>query len=170
MEVPPQGPSPAFPGGTVSREKGPTLLVIEDAQDQALLVGVAARRAHPGLEVHNAYNGVDGIAYLREVAPFTEAPTRPTPDLVILDLLMPELDGFEVLGWLKERQDQLPFPVVVLTASSKAEDEARALTLGAVAVHKKPTDLAALGEVVQDVVHRWIGRSSIIGAHLRSMG
>jgi CheY-like chemotaxis protein len=151
-------------------DRGPTLLVIEDTQDQALLLGVAARHALPGLEVETAYHGLDGLAYLQDCAPFAEKPTRATPDLVILDLLMPELDGFGVLEWIQERQNPLPFPVVVLTASPKAEDEARALELGAVAVHQKPSDLPALVEAVQSIVHRWIGRSQIIGAHLWSMG
>lgn len=151
-------------------DRGPTLLVIEDTQDQALLLGVAARRAHPGLEVETAYHGLDGLAYLSESAPFSEQPTRATPDLVILDLYMPELDGFGVLDWMHQRQNPLPFPVVVLTSSPKPEDEARALQLGAVAVHQKPGDLDALSEAVQSIVHRWIGRSQIIGAHLWSMG
>jgi CheY-like chemotaxis protein len=151
-------------------ERGPTLLVIEDAQDQALLVGVAARRAHPGLEVETVGNGIDGLAYIRDAAPFAEQPSRATPDLVILDLFMPELDGFEVLEWIQERQNPLPFPVVVLTGSPKPEDEARALQLGAVAVHQKPKDVDALAETVQAIVNRWIGRGSIIGAHLWSMG
>lgn len=151
-------------------ERGPTLLVIEDARDQALLVGVAARRAHPGLQVQTADNGVEGIAYLREAAPFCEQPTRAAPDLVILDLLMPELDGFDVLRWIRERRSPPPFPVVVLTGSPKAADEALALELGAVAVHHKPTDLATLGETVQAIVHRWIGRGAIISAHMWEMG
>ena len=145
-------------------------MVIEDARDQALLVGVAARRAHPGLEVQSADNGVEGIAFLREAAPFCAQPTRPTPDLVILDLFMPELDGFDVLRWIRERRSPPPFPVVILTGSPKPGDQAMALELGAVAVHHKPTDLAALGETVQEIVHRWIGRSAIIGSHLSSMG
>jgi CheY-like chemotaxis protein len=146
------------------------LLVIEVARDQALLVGVAARRAHPGLLVETADNGVEGIAYLKDAAPFTDRPIRPTPDLVILDLFMPELDGFEVLHWIQERQNPPPCPVVVLTGSPKPEDEARALALGAVSVHHKPADLGALGEAVQDIVHRWIGRGAIIGAHIWEMG
>ena len=150
--------------------EAPTLLVIEDAHDQALLVGVAAMRAHPGLEVHTANNGVEGIAWLRESPPFAEAPQRATPDLVILDLIMPELDGFEVLRWMQERRNPPPFPVVVLTSSAKPEDEARALELGAVAVHHKPTNLAGLGQLVQTIVERWIGRGTIIGAHLSQMG
>ena len=151
-------------------ERAPTLLVIEDAQDQALLVGVAARRAHPGLAVETASNGVDGIAYLRESAPFAGVATRATPDLVILDLFMPELDGFEVLRWIQERESPPPFPLVVLTGSPNPEDEARALELGAVSVHHKPTDLAGLGETVQAIVHRWIPRGSIIGSHMWEMG
>lgn len=151
-------------------ERCPTLLVIEDARDQALLVGVAARRAHPGLDVRNADNGVEGISYLRGIAPLQNPPAHPTPDLVILDLFMPELDGFHVLRWIREHLSPAPFPVVVLTASPKPEDEAMALELGAAAVHRKPTDLAALGDTVQAIVHSWIGRSAIIGAHMSSMG
>ena len=148
----------------------PTLLVIEDARDQALLVGVAARRAHPGLEVEIADNGVDGIAYLRGIAPLQDPPAHPAPDLVILDLFMPELDGFQVLGWIREHFSPPPFPVVVLTASIQPEDEARALELGALAVHQKPSDLEGLGETVGAIVHQWIGRGEIIAAHIWSAG
>lgn len=148
----------------------PTLLVIEDARDQALLVGVAARRAHPGLEVHIADNGVDGIAYLRGIAPIQDPPTHVTPDLVILDLFMPELDGFQVLAWIREHFSPTPFPVVVLTASIQPGDEARALELGALSVHQKPSDLEGLGETVGAIVHQWIGRGEIIAAHIWSAG
>jgi len=151
-------------------EQGPTLLVIEDARDQAVLVGVAARRAHPGLEVQIADNGVYGIDYLRGIAPLRDPPEHPTPDLVILDLYMPELDGFDVLRWIRAHLTPPPFPVVVLTASIRPEDEARALELGAVSVHKKPTDLQGLGETVGAIVHQWIGRGEIIGAHIWSEG
>lgn len=152
------------------RERGPTLLVIEDARDQSLLVGVAARRAHPGLEVQIADNGVDGIAYLQGIAPLQDPPAHATPDLVILDLYMPELDGFEVLRWIREHLTPRPFPVVVLTGSVLPEDEARALELGALAVHQKPHDLEGLGETVAAIVHQWIGRGAIIGAHIWEQG
>ena len=152
------------------RGRAPTLLVIEDARDQAFLVGVAARRAHPGLDVHITNNGVDGIAYLGAKAPFEDRSAHPLPDLVILDLYMPELDGFEVLRWLRENQSPPPYPIVVLTGSLKPEDDARARDLGAVSVHQKPTDLHGLGEIVREIVEEWIGRSEIIGAHIWSAG
>ena len=148
----------------------PTLLVIEDAAEHAILVRVAARRAFPGLDVRVAGNGREGIAYLAGSVPFQDRGSHPFPDLVILDLLMPEIDGFDVLEWIKEQPDPVNVPVVVLTSSMNPNDESRALDLGAKAVYKKPTDLNDLGKVVREIVQGWIGASPIIGAHLRSVG
>ncbi|MGE0160512.1 MAG: response regulator [Gemmatimonadales bacterium] len=153
-----------------SPDRPPTLLVIEDADDQALLVGIAARRAHPGLDVHTVTNGLEGLAYLRGLPPFEDRLRHPLPNLVILDLYMPELDGFEVLSWIRDHMKDAPFPVVVLTASVRPEDETRAIELGAASVHKKPSDLQGLADVVSEIVHRCIGRGDIIGAHIWSAG
>lgn len=150
-------------------KRGPTLLVIEDAHDQAILVGIAARRAHPGLVVRTAQDGREGIAYFEGDPPFEDA-ARPEPDLVILDLIMPEVDGFEVLGWLSQRFQPLPFPVVVLTGSEDPDDVERARALGATDVRRKPTDLQTLGSVVREIVHEHIGRGEIIAAHIWEAG
>ena len=150
--------------------RAPTLLVIEDTDDQALLVGMAAQRAHPGLDVRTVKNGLDGLAYLRGLAPFEDRTSHPIPSLVILDLYMPELDGFEVLSWIRDHMKEAEFPVVVLTGSVEPGDEARALELGATAVYKKPSELQALADVVSEVVHKWIGRGEMIAAHIWSAG
>lgn len=152
------------------RKRAPTLLVIEDARDQAILVGAAARRAHPGLDVRIASDGLEGCAYLAGIPPFHERSENPRPDLVILDLIMPEVDGFEVLTWIKDREEPLDIPVVVLTGSINPHDETRARSLGATAVYKKPGDLDGLGEVVKEIVHKWIGEGAMIGAHIWAMG
>jgi CheY-like chemotaxis protein len=151
-------------------ERAPTLLVIEDANDQALLVGMAARRANPGLDVHTVHNGLEGLAYLGGLPPFDNRVRHPMPDLVILDLYMPEVDGFEVLSWTRDHREEVRCPVVVLTASMRPEDEARALELGATSVHLKPSKLEGLGDVVSEIVYRWIGRGDIIAAHIWSAG
>jgi len=151
-------------------KRAPTLLVIEDAQDQAILVGVSARRAHPGLDVQIVNHGGDGIAYLAGNAPFEDREAHPLPDLVILDLRMPDVDGFEVLTFIREHLEPIGYPVVVLTASSAPEDESRARELGARGVHTKPTDLESLDRLVQEIVHEWIGRGEIIAAHIWSLG
>ena len=150
--------------------RSPTLLVIEDTQDQALLVGIAARRAHPGLNVQMARDGRDGIDYLAGADPFGDRKKYPIPNLVILDLYMPEVDGFAVLEWLETADPPVEVPVVVLTSSSDEADERRALELGAAEVHTKPGNLDDLGRTVRDIVHRWIGRGEIIAAHIGHMG
>jgi len=151
-------------------ERAPTLLVIEDAQDQAILVGVAARRAHPGLDVHIAEDGQQGIDYLAGISPLRDPPTNATPNVVILDLEMPIVDGFGVLEWIRETLGTPHFPVVVLTASSDPEYETRALALGATEVHRKPTDTARLGQTVKGIVTRWINPRDILAAHMRMSG
>ena len=120
--------------------------------------------------MRTAHDGREGIAYFEGDPPFESEGERPDPDLVILDLIMPEMDGFEVLGWLKARFEPLPFPVVVLTGSEDPDDEDRALALGATDVRRKPTDLESLGTVVREVVHEHIGRGEIIGAHIWESG
>jgi len=146
----------------------PTLLVIEDMQDQAILVGIAARRAHPGLKVHTAAHGGEGIDYLTAAAEGREG--HPRPDLIILDLYMPEVDGFAVLEWLAERDQPLEIPVAVLTSSPSVKDEIRALELGADGVFKKPDHVSELGDTVRDIVEKWIGLGEIISSHIEEMG
>jgi two-component system, response regulator len=134
----------------------PTLLVIEDARDHALLVRVAARRALPGLDVRVAGDGREGIAYLSGAPPFQDRRSHPLPDLIILDLLMPEIDGFAVLEWIRQQRGHVRAPVVVLTSSEHPDHERRSLDLGARQFYRKPPDLDALAEVVHSIVVEWI--------------
>lgn len=151
-------------------DRAPQLLVIEDARDQAILVGVAARQALPGLEVHIAEDGQQGIDFLSGTAADAGPAVTPTPDLVILDLLMPVVDGFGVLEWIRERFGDAPFPVVVLTGSLNPEHESRARELGASDVFEKPQQLDVLGTTVRGIVTRWISPSDIMAAHMRLSG
>lgn len=142
----------------------PTLLVIEDAGDQAALIRVAARRAFPGLDVRVAGDGREGIAYLEGTPPFQDRRSHPFPDLVILDLIMPDLDGFGVLEHVKGRRWREPFPIVVLTGSPDPEAKPRALELGADAYYEKPEGLDELGDVVGEIVTTWLRDHVAIGA------
>jgi len=148
----------------------PTMLVIEDSRDQALLFGAAARRARPGLEIRHACDGQEGISYLAGQPPYDDRTASPTPDLVLLDLLMPGVDGFEVLTWMRDEPDAPRVPVVVFTASADPRDRERALALGAAAVYAKPTGIDGLGSAIREIVERWIGRGEMIGAHLWTSG
>lgn len=141
----------------------PTLLVIEDARDHAILVRVAARRALPGLDVRVAGDGREGIAYLAGTPPFQDRRSHPNPDLIILDLLMPEVDGFAVLEWLASQQNPKQSPVVVLTASPDPHAEGRSRELGAQAFYRKPDNLDDLGKVVKEIVESYLGEELMVG-------
>ena len=149
-----------------SGSSAPTLLVIEDAQDQAILVGVAARRFDPGLRVNIVHDGYVGVSYLAGVTPFDDRRESPLPDLIILDLYMPGADGFAVQNWIRKRPAIATIPVVVLTSSGKPADESRARWLGAAAVYRKPSDLTQLGEVVREIVDAYIPRGAMIDAYM----
>lgn len=135
-----------------------------------MLVGVAARNAHPGLEVHVANDGAEGIAYLSGIAALADPPEHPTPDLVLLDLMMPNVDGFGVLEWIREKLGQPTFPVVVFTGSTEPEYETRARELGATDFCMKPTDPGIVLATVREIVTRWIPPGDIIASHLRELG
>jgi two-component system response regulator len=141
----------------------PTLLVIEDAREHAILVRVAARRALPGLDVRVAGDGREGIAYLAGTPPFQDRRSHPLPALIILDLIMPQVDGFEVLRWIKEREAD-SMPVVVLTSSPDPEAESKSMALGAAAFYQKPGDLEGLGKVVREIVEGYLGEELLAGS------
>ena len=151
-----------------SFKNDPTLLVIEDAQDQALLIRVAARRSLPGLDVRVAGDGREGLAYMAGTPPFQDRRSHPLPDLILLDLMMPDIDGFAVLEWIRDQGGAIRCPVVVLTSSEHAEHAQRCMDLGASAFHRKPSEVETLGAMVREIVETWMGSGAIAG--LRPVG
>lgn len=136
--------------------QGHTILVVEDNEDHALLVKLAARRVDAPMDIRIATDGLDAVAYLGGTAPYDDRGVHPMPDLVILDLAMPNMDGFGVLEWIRGRPDLQELPVVVLTSSVNPNDEARALSAGARAFHTKPASLDELGVEVRHILERWL--------------
>ena len=132
------------------------VLVVEDNPDHALLMRLATERADPDLFVHVCVDGEEAVAFLSGAGPYTDRGRYPLPDLVILDQMMPRLDGFSVLGWLREQPHFRDLPVVVLTSSLNPRDEARALRLGASAFHTKRPHVEELGAQVRSIVKRWV--------------
>lgn len=142
----------------------PTVLVIEDAREHAILVRVAARRAVPGLDVRVAGDGREGIAYLAGTPPFQDRRSHPSPALIILDLIMPEVDGYAVLEWLRDQKGVERAPVVVLTSSPDPAAEERSMSLGSRAFYRKPDDLDQLGVVVKEIVENYLGEELMAGS------
>ena len=105
---------------------GKRILLVEDEKN--IILGVRTCLDAVGYEVEIAENG--------EIA--REAVRRRKPDLILLDLVMPKFDGFEVLDSLKNNPGTREIPVVVLTAKAGEEDRQRAIKLGADAYMTKP--------------------------------
>ena len=95
-----------------------------------------------GFIVDVAFNGTDGI---KKVSEFL-------PDLILLDIRMPDLDGFQVLQKLKEKEETAKIPVVMFTTCSQKEDKEKAYLLGAIDYLTKPVNLSNLGKQVMNVI------------------
>jgi signal transduction histidine kinase/DNA-binding response OmpR family regulator len=116
--------------GQAARE--PTVLVVDDEQDTAELIRDTLRAE--GLRTQVAHHGRQALELI----------ARKRPDLVILDIMMPEMSGFEVLEALARDQTTAAIPVLVLTARGDDNDARRGLALGAKRYMSKPFDLGAL--------------------------
>ncbi len=117
---------------TVEDERTPKLLLIDDSMDIHRLLKV--RLKDERLELISCDNGAEGLEHAR----------RHAPDLILLDLNMPGMDGFEVLQRLKSADDTVGIPVIVLSGSDEVNDKVRGLELGAVDYICKPFDVAEL--------------------------
>lgn len=107
------------------------ILHVEDDPDDAFFLFRAMKNAKPDCELHLAQNGEKAIDYLRHAGVEEKSDAHPVPDLMILDLKMPGLSGFEVLSWTRNQAAFKTLPVIVLSGSSLEEDQQRAAKLGA---------------------------------------
>ena len=113
------------------------VLIAEDEPDILLVARAALKRA--GLDVVTAVNGLAALAQVE----------RDPPALIVLDCMMPELDGFETCARLKANPQTRRIPVVFLTAKADAGVRDRCMTLGAVGCIAKPFDPLRLGDAVK---------------------
>jgi DNA-binding response OmpR family regulator len=116
------------------------VLVIDDEPDVLLLCRVNLR--HAGHEVLEAGDGEQGIADALDSR----------PDVVVLDLMLPHIDGYDVLRTLRSDDRTSSLPVVILTAKTQQADRRRCLELGADAFITKPFTPDMLGDAVEELV------------------
>jgi CheY-like chemotaxis protein len=132
------------------------ILAAEDEETDRFILNLAFERAklpHPVVTVRSGRECVD---YLSGVGSFVDRPLHSLPALLLLDLKMPGMHGFEVLEWLATRPEFKDLPVVVLSSSSDASDIQKALQLGARDYIVKPHSLDELVKVLQQLHERWL--------------
>ena len=134
------------------------ILVAEDEETDVLLLRHALNKAGLPHELIVAQDGNEAIEYLRGEPPYADRTQHPLPALVLLDLKMPEMTGFDVLAWLQNRPDLKELPAVVLTSSADEADRQRAQQLGAADYFVKPESVQGLIQVVQALHAKWLVR------------
>ena len=118
------------------------VVLAEDNPDIRLVARMALKRA--GFDVAVASNGVEALQRVAEAA----------PDVILLDWMMPELDGLETCEQLKRDEGTRAIPVIFLTAKSQESEIAKGLSLGALGYITKPFDALTLGARVRELLGR----------------
>ena len=124
------------------------ILLVEDDPGDVVLTKEALNGSKLTNVVHVAENGEQAMRFLRREAPYEDAPR---PDLILLDLNLPRMDGREVLAAIKDDPQLRRIPVVVLTTSEAEEDILRSYDLHANAYVTKPVHFDRFMDVVRQV-------------------
>jgi chemotaxis family two-component system response regulator Rcp1 len=130
-----------------------TILLVEDNQGDADLARAALEDSKMRNELHHVVDGVEAMAFLRHKGRYAKAPR---PDLVLLDLNLPKMDGREVLAEIKSDPDLMRIPVVILTISKDEEDVLKSYNLHANCFITKPIDLSQFMKVVRAIEDFWL--------------
>jgi CheY-like chemotaxis protein len=126
------------------------IIIAEDSEADADILSLALWRRDPDLEIQVFENGEKVIAH------FSSAPSGSLPcELILLDLNLPRINGFEVLEFLKSDPRLKAIPVVVLSGSSSKEDVSRCYDSGANSYICKPIDIEELFEMARTIVTYW---------------
>ncbi len=127
----------------------PTILLVEDNDDDVFAMQRALRKAEITLPVQVVTNGQKAVDYLSGSGDYSDRTYYPFPSLVFLDLKLPYIHGFEILGWIREQPGIRDLAVVVLTSSAEESDRNRADDLGVYSYIVKPPEPQQLRRLLE---------------------
>lgn len=130
------------------------ILVAEDTPSDIRLLESAMARCGDIHSLKIVKDGQELIDYLRGEPPFNQ-PDRQIPNVILMDLKMPRMDGFEVLAWLRKHPECSVIPVVVMSSSGMDSDVLQAYRLGANAFFEKPLHFDELQEILRTILTFW---------------
>jgi CheY-like chemotaxis protein len=129
------------------------VLLVEDSPGDVRLTQEAFREANGSIRLHVASDGVEAMRFLRREGAHHDAPR---PDLILLDLNLPKMDGREVLGQIKEDEVLRTIPTVILTTSDAEADIVKSYQLRANCYLTKPVQLDVFETLVKSINDFWL--------------
>lgn len=132
------------------------ILIAEDHDDDIVLIRRSLNRAHVFNPLQIVGNGEEVIAYLSGEGKFANRDEFPLPSLLLLDLKMPRMDGFQVLQWIRRQNSLKALRVIVLTSSADIRDVNLAYQLGANSFLVKPMDFENFVEIGKFLNDYWL--------------
>lgn len=134
------------------------VLLVEDSPGDVRLTREAFRYANGAIKLHVASDGVEALAFLRQEGDYAGSPR---PDLILLDLNLPRMDGREVLAQVKADETLKSIPTVILTTSDTEADIAVSYRLQANCYLSKPVQLDAFESLVRSINDFWLTRAKL---------
>lgn len=131
------------------------LLVAEDSKDDAFLLERALRQTGVAINATFVTDGQEAVNYVEGLGEFSDRQRYPVPAVIMLDLKMPRLDGFDVLEWLKSQPDHRRTPVIIFSSSDNRGDIDRAYNLGASCYLTKPAATGEMPDLVRVLDAYW---------------
>jgi len=136
--------------------KNKIILLVEDNPDDVKLTLRALKKSNIRNEVTVVGDGVEAMDYLFGTGKFAGRDTGTLPQVVLLDLKMPKMDGLEVLHRIRANERTKLLPVVILTTSSEDKDRVESYKLGANSYIRKPVDFNQFVDAVQQLGLYWL--------------
>lgn len=133
------------------------ILLVEDNEAHAELVIRGMRDQQVANKIHHVMDGEQALDYLFQRGAFVDSGINPRPNLVLLDLRLPRVDGLDVLRTIKTTPSLLRIPVVVLTSSDAESDIAKSYDYHANSYVVKPLDFKTFTKLMKELGFYWLG-------------
>jgi CheY-like chemotaxis protein len=141
------------------------ILLVEDNPDDIFFVQRAFHTAHIKHPLLTVTDGQQAIHYLRGEGEYADRSVYPVPQLVLADLKMPCVSGFDLIEWMRKDRHFRLMPIIVLSSSALSADVNHAYALGANAYMVKPADARSLERLFQTIAEFWIAGEKPVLTH-----
>jgi two-component system response regulator len=132
------------------------IMQVEDNENDIVLTGIAFKKCQIDCRLVVARDGIEALDFLFRRGNYAQRDPNPNPAIILLDLKLPFIDGFEVLRQIRADKSTSQIPVLVLTSSLEETDQAKSSELGANRYYRKPVSFDKFVELIQEICSEWL--------------